>query len=70
MSRGPLASIVPFTKKFFGAHFSFYHQHGWHVEGVTIIEYSSGTRQRDPPKKSFIYFGPLLNFLKNHHADP
>jgi len=39
-----LASIVPFTKLFYGAHFSFYYKHGWHVEGVTIIESSLGMR--------------------------
>jgi hypothetical protein len=41
---GLLASIIPFTKLFYDVHSSFYYQHGQHVEGVTIIESSSGTR--------------------------
>jgi len=42
--KGSFVSIVPFTKLFYGAHFSFYYQHGQHVEGVTIIESSFGTK--------------------------
>jgi len=34
----------PFMMLFYGAHFSFYYQHGWHVEGVTIIESFLGTK--------------------------
>jgi hypothetical protein len=41
-------SIVPFTKLFYGAHSFFYYQHGRHVERVTIIESSLGTKQNDP----------------------
>jgi hypothetical protein len=41
-------SIVPFTMLFYGAHSSFYYQHGWHVEKVTIIESSLGTKHGDP----------------------
>jgi len=48
--KGPLVSIIPFTKLFYGAHFSIYYQHGRHVEGVAIIESSSSTRQGDPLK--------------------
>jgi hypothetical protein len=50
----PLAIIVPFTKLFYGVHSSLYFQHGQHVEGVTIIESSLGTKQGDPLK------GPLF----------
>jgi len=45
---GLLVSIVPFTILFYGAHYSFYYKHGQHVEGVTIIESSSGIRHGDP----------------------
>jgi hypothetical protein len=45
---GPLANIVPFSILFYGVHSSFYYQHGRHVEGVTIIESSSCTKQGDP----------------------
>ncbi len=46
---GPLlASIIPVTMLFYGIHFSLYYQHGWHAEGVTIIESSSSTKQGDP----------------------
>ncbi len=40
MSGGPLVSIVPFTMLFYGAHFSFYYQHGRPMERATIIESS------------------------------
>ncbi len=43
-----MANIVPFTKLFYGFHFFFHYQHGWHVEGVTIIESSLSMRQGDP----------------------
>jgi hypothetical protein len=36
-ARGPLASIIVFTMLFYGVYSSFYYQHGWHLEGVTII---------------------------------
>ncbi len=39
---------------FYGAHFSFYYQHGQHVEGVTIIESFLGMKQGDPLR------GPLF----------
>jgi hypothetical protein len=52
--RGLFANIVPFIKLFYGAHSSLYFQHGWHVERVTIIESSSGTKQGDPLR------GPLF----------
>jgi hypothetical protein len=39
-----LANIVHFTRLFYGAHSSLYHQHGEHVESVTIIESFSRTR--------------------------
>jgi len=45
---GPLASIVPFTKLFYGAHSSFYYQRGQHVEVVTIIKSFLGRKQPDP----------------------
>jgi hypothetical protein len=41
---GLLVNIVPFTRLFYGVHSSFYDQHGRLMEGVTIIELSSGTR--------------------------
>jgi hypothetical protein len=43
-AKGPLLSIVSFTKLFYGTHYFFYYQHGRHVVGVTIIESSLGTR--------------------------
>ncbi len=49
-------NIIPFTKLFYGVHFSFYYQHGRHVEGVTIIESSVSTKQGDLLK------GPLFVF--------
>ncbi len=44
----PLANIVSFTRLFYGVHSFIYYQHGWHVEGVTIIESSLGTKHGDP----------------------
>ncbi len=41
-------NIVPFTRLFYGVHYFFYYQHGWYVEGVTIIKSFLGTRQGDP----------------------
>jgi hypothetical protein len=48
MSGGPLGSIIFYIILFYGVHSTLYYQHGWHVEGVTIIESSLGTRQGDP----------------------
>jgi hypothetical protein len=45
---GPLVGIVFLTKLFYGVHYFLYYQHGQHVEGVTIIESSFGTKQGDP----------------------
>jgi hypothetical protein len=59
---GPLVSIVPFTKLFYGVHSSLYYQHGWHVKGVTIIESSSSRRHGDP------LGGPL--FALAHYRSP
>jgi len=56
---GPLANIVPFTKLFYGAHFSFYFQHGQHVEGVTVIESFSSMKQGD-------FLGGLLFALAHY----
>ncbi len=64
----PLASIIPFIKLFYDVHFFLYYQHGQHVKKVTIIELFSGTRQGDPFKRSFICFGPLSSFFKDHHV--
>jgi hypothetical protein len=51
IGQGTLVNIVPFTKLFYGAHFSFYYQHGQHEpKGVTIIESFLGTREGDPLK--------------------
>ncbi len=50
--------------------FFLYYQHGQHVKKVTIIESSSGMKQSDPPKRSFICFGPLSSFFKDHHVGP
>jgi len=44
MLGGPVANIVPFTRLFYGTHYPLYYQHRRHVEGVTIIESSLGTR--------------------------
>jgi hypothetical protein len=57
----PLINIVPFIRLFYGVHSSFYFHHGWHVEGVTIIESFSSTRQGDP-------LGGLL-FALAHYQD-
>ncbi len=46
--RGAFGEHYPFTKLFYGAHFSFYYWHGWHVERIIIIEFSLSTRQGDP----------------------
>jgi len=44
MSGGPLANIVPFTMLFYGAHSSFYYQHGQPMEGAIIIKSSSNMK--------------------------
>jgi hypothetical protein len=44
MLKGPLASIVFFTKLFYGIHSFLYYQHQWHVKGVIIIESPLNTR--------------------------
>ncbi len=59
--RGPLTSIIPFTKLFYGTHSSLYYQHGQHAEGITIIESTSGMRQDDP-------LGGLLFALAHYRA--
>jgi hypothetical protein len=43
-----LVSIIPFIRVFYAIHFSFYYQHGWHLEGVNIIESVLSMRQGDP----------------------
>jgi hypothetical protein len=58
---GPLASIVPITSLFCGVHFSLYYQHGWHVEGVTIIESFLGMKHNDP-------LGSLLFVLAHYRT--
>jgi hypothetical protein len=48
---------------FYGAHSSLYFQHGWHVEGVTIIESFSSTKQGDPlrgPLFALVHYWALL----------
>jgi hypothetical protein len=60
-AKGPLVNIVLFTMLFYDVHSSLYYQHGHHEEGVTIIEYSLGTKSGDPLRKSFICPGSLLN---------
>ncbi len=50
--------IVPFIRLFYGVHSSFYYRHGWHVEGITIIESSLSMRQGDPLR------GPRLKQIK------
>ncbi len=47
-------NIVPFTMLFYDTHSPFYYQHGWHVEGVTIIESSLNMKHGDPLR------GPLF----------
>jgi len=42
--KGPLASILPFIRLFYGVHFSYYYQHGQHEEGFTNIGSSLNTR--------------------------
>jgi hypothetical protein len=64
----PLVSIILFIKMFYDVHFFLYYQHGQHVKKVTIIESSSSMRQGDPLKRSFICFGPLSSFFKDHHV--
>jgi hypothetical protein len=67
---GLLANIVPFTKLFYGVHSSFYYQHGQHEEGFIAIESSSGMRQGDPPRWSFICPSPLSSMPKGHCVIP
>jgi hypothetical protein len=43
---------------------------GGMLKGAIITESSLGTRQNDPLKGLFVYFGPLSNFPKKHHAGP
>jgi hypothetical protein len=64
VAKGILASIVPFTMSFYGAHSSFYYQHGWHVEGVTIIESSSSTRHGDTLGGPLFALAHYWTFLK------
>jgi hypothetical protein len=59
-----LASIVPFTRLFYGVHSSFYYQHGRHVEGVTIIESFSGMRQSDPLKSLLFVLAHYRTFVE------
>jgi hypothetical protein len=61
--KGPLVSIVPFTKLFYGAHSSLYYQHGRYVKGVIIIESSSSTRQGDPLKRPLFVLAHDQTFL-------
>ncbi len=49
---------------FYDAHFFLYYQHGWHVEGVTIIESSSCTRQGDPLGGPIFVLAHYRSFLK------
>ncbi len=46
-AKGPLTNIAPFMRLFNGVHFIFYYQHGWHVEGVIIIESFLNMKQGD-----------------------
>jgi len=61
---GPLASIVPFTRLFYGVHSFIYYQHGRHVEGVTIIESSSSMRHGDPLRGLLFVLAHYRNLLK------
>jgi hypothetical protein len=36
---GPLASIIPFTKLFYGVHSSLYYQHEQHVRGSPLLNH-------------------------------
>jgi hypothetical protein len=59
-----LANVVPFTKLFYGVHYFLYYQHGQHVEGVTIIESSSNTKQGDPLGGPLFVLAHYQTFLK------
>jgi hypothetical protein len=61
---GPLASIIPFTKLFYGIHSSLYYQHEQYVEGVTIIESSSSMKQGDPLGRPLFVLAHYQAFLK------
>jgi hypothetical protein len=61
---GALANIVPFIMLFYGSHFFFFYQHGWHVEGVTIIGSSLGMRQGDPLGGLLFDLAHYRTFLK------
>ncbi len=50
---GLLARIIPFTKLFYGVQFSFYYQHGQREERITVMESSSGTRNKVTPEEVF-----------------
>jgi len=63
----PLASIILFTKLFYGAHF-FSYQHKQHEpKGVTIIKSSSSTRKGDPLKGLLFVLTHYQTFLKPLH---
>jgi len=38
-AEGPLTSVVPFTRLFYGAHFFLYFQHGQHAEGSPLLSH-------------------------------
>jgi hypothetical protein len=64
MSGGPLASIVPFTRLFYGAHFSLYYQQRQSVEGATIIESSLSMKQGNPLKGLLFALAHYRTFLE------
>jgi len=57
-------NIVLFTKSFYGAHYSFYHQHEQHKKGIIIIESSSGMKQGDPLNGLLFALAHYQTFLK------
>jgi hypothetical protein len=64
MRGGPLVNIVPFIRLFYGVHSSLYYQHGWHVEGVTIIKSSSNMKHDDPLRGPLFVLAHNWTFLK------
>jgi len=57
-------NIVPFTKLFYGAHSSFYHQHEQHKEGIIIIKSFSDMKQGDPLGGPLFVLAHYQTFLK------
>jgi hypothetical protein len=69
MFKGLWQRLSPY-KVFYGVHSSLYYQHGWHVEGVTIIESSSGMKQGDLLRGSLFFLAHYWAPIRNHRTSP